>query len=258
MIENIRNLIAFMTRIPIGTENFNFEEIANYFFILPIIGLLIGGLGTLSAYILSYIFPSTIVGVVVVFFLLYIQGFHHVDGLADFGDAWMVMGSPKRKLDVMKDVYMGIGGLIFVFFVELISIFAIVYAIEFSVIYILIAEVCSRLGMLACACCGTPCSEGTGRYFVKKSDEKFVVVGLILTLLIVFPLTGKLGVLCVILAVLSGGYIARVANKHFRCVNGDVLGASNEITRMIVLLGIASYLYINQLSQPLYNLIQIL
>ncbi|WP_048055569.1 adenosylcobinamide-GDP ribazoletransferase [Methanotorris igneus] len=258
MIEDIRNLIAFMTRIPIGTENFDFEKIAEYFFIIPIIGLIIGGFGALLAYILSYIFPSTIVGIIVMFFLLYVQGFHHVDGLADFGDAWMLMGSPKRKLEVMKDVYMGIGGLIFVFFVELISIFAIIYAIEFSVVYILIAEICSRLGMLACACCGTPCSEGTGRYFVKKSDEKFIVMGLMLTLLIVFPLAGKLGVLCVILAILTGGYIARVANKHFRCVNGDVLGATNEITRMVVLLGIVFYLYANQSLQPLHNLIQMI
>jgi adenosylcobinamide-GDP ribazoletransferase len=258
MIEDIRNLIAFMTRIPIGTENFDFEKIANYFFMIPIIGLIVGGVGALLAYVLGYLFPLTIVGIIVVFFLLYMQGFHHVDGLADFGDAWMVMGSPKRKLEVIKDVYMGIGGLIFVFFVELISIFAIVYAIEFSIIYILIAEVCSRLGMLVCACCGTPASEGTGRYFVKKSDEKFVVIGLILTLLITFPLSGKLGVLCVILAIFSGAYMARVANKHFRCVNGDVLGATNEITRMVVLLGIVFYLYANQSLQPLYNLIQMI
>ena len=126
MIEDIRNLIAFMTRIPIGTENFDFEKIANYFFMIPIIGLIVGGVGALLAYVLGYLFPLTIVGIIVVFFLLYMQGFHHVDRLADFGDAWMVMGSPKRKLEVMKDVYMGIGGLIFVFFVELISIYLIV------------------------------------------------------------------------------------------------------------------------------------
>jgi adenosylcobinamide-GDP ribazoletransferase len=249
MIDEIKGLVAFMTRIPVGHFRSNFEDMARYFMILPLIGTLVGIFGALVAFVFNYFNfeASNVVGVVVMFALLYMQGFHHVDGLGDFGDAWMVMGNTRKKLEVMKDVYMGTGGLIFVFLIELISIFSIAYFYEnLSFIlfakYIIIGETCSRLGLLSSACCGIPSKEGTGRHFVKNTKEFHLFIGYVLTLAVsVLMGVPKIGALCSTLAVFFGMFIAWNSNKSFKCVTGDILGATNEITRAIVLIAAIAF-----------------
>ncbi len=82
MIDEIKGLVAFMTRIPVGHFRSNFEDMARYFMILPLIGTLVGIFGALVAFVFNYFNfeASNVVGVVVMFALLYMQGFHHVDG----------------------------------------------------------------------------------------------------------------------------------------------------------------------------------
>jgi len=249
MIDELKGLILFMTRIPVGHSKSDFEDIAKYFMFMPLVGTLISLFGVFSAYLLNYLgFTSgNILGTTVLFTLLYIQGFHHLDGLADYGDSWMVTGNARKKLEVMKDVYMGIGGFVFVFFVELMSLFSFAYLFEtnsFTLFlkYIIIIETCSRLGLLSCACCGIPANDGTGRFFAKKSNEYHLLTGLIFSLgvsiLLQIP---KIGVLCSILAVFLGMFIAWKCNNKLGCVTGDIFGATAEISRMVFLIVIIAF-----------------
>ncbi|WP_459202547.1 adenosylcobinamide-GDP ribazoletransferase [Methanococcus sp. CF] len=244
MIDELKGLVLFMTRIPIGMSKSGFEDIARYFMFMPLVGTLISLFGVFTACLLNYvgITSGNIIGTAVLFTLLYIQGFHHLDGLADYGDAWMVTGNARKKLEVMKDVYMGIGGFVFVFFVELLSLFSYAYLFEtseFTVFlkYIIIIETCSRLGLLSCACCGIPANEGTGRYFAKTSNESHLLTGLIFALGVSIVLQiPKIGVLCSILAVFLGMFIAWKCNNKLGCVTGDIFGATAEISRMVFLI----------------------
>jgi adenosylcobinamide-GDP ribazoletransferase len=110
IVDAIRGLTAFMTRIPTGNFKSGFEEISKYLVLIVFIGAFIGFIGSMASYPFYYLGINSpiIVGAVVLFIILYIQGFHHVDGLGDCGDAWMVMGGARKKLDVMKDKYMGV------------------------------------------------------------------------------------------------------------------------------------------------------
>ncbi|HIP16852.1 MAG TPA: adenosylcobinamide-GDP ribazoletransferase [Methanothermococcus okinawensis] len=243
-IDGIKGIIAFMTRIPVGDFHSDFEEISKYFIVILFIGMFIGFLGSIVALPFYYlnIKAHILVGALVLFTMLYIQGFHHVDGLGDYGDAWMVMGNARRKLEVMKDKYMGVGALMFIFFVEIISLASIGYLYNrlpfliFLKIIILI-EACSRLGLLTCACCGVPSKEGTGRYFVKNTNEYHLFIGYLIMMILSFLLDlSKVGVLCSTVAVFFAIIIARKSNRDLNCVNGDVLGATNEMTRALVLL----------------------
>jgi adenosylcobinamide-GDP ribazoletransferase len=235
-----------MTRIPAGNSKSDFEGIAKYFMLMPLVGTLISLFGALVAILMSTlgITSGNILGTIVLFTLLYVQGFHHIDGLADYGDSWMVQGNARKKLEVMKDVYIGIGGFIFVFFVELVSLFSISYLFETNGIiifvkYIIIIETCSRLGLLSCACCGIPSTEGTGRFFVKRTNESHLLTGLLLSLSVSLLLNiPKLGALCSILAVFVGMFFAWKCNNQLNCVTGDILGATAEISRMILLISV--------------------
>lgn len=43
----------------------------------------------------------------------------------------------------------------------------------------------------------------------------------------------------IIVSTITGYYLANISNKTFGMVNGDILGASNEISRPIILLSMA-------------------
>jgi len=244
ILDGIKGLIAFMTRIPVGEFYSDLEEISKYLLFILFIGMFIGFCGSLVALPFYYlgIDAPLLVGTLVLFTMLYIQGFHHVDGLGDYGDAWMVMGDARRKLEVMRDKYIGIGALVFVFFVEMISLASIGYLysklpfLTFSKLMVL-TEASSRLGLLTCACCGIPSKEGTGRYFVKNTDEYHLSLGYLLMMILSFLLDiPRIGVLCSTVAVFFAMALAKKSNSEINCVTGDVLGATNEMTRAVVLL----------------------
>ncbi|ABR56757.1 adenosylcobinamide-GDP ribazoletransferase [Methanococcus aeolicus] len=251
-IDAIRGLMAFMTKIPMGNFKSGFKEMSHHYTFIIFIGLFIGLIGAPCSYPFYYFdIGGIIVGVVVLFVMLYIQGFHHVDGLGDYGDAWMVMGAPEKKLIVMRDKYMGVGAFAFIFFVELLSISAI------SAIYlnstflqfvklIILAEGCSRLGSLCCASLGAPSNSGTGRYFIENTKKIHLFIGIIILLFISY-LIGifKIGLMAVAVAVLVGIVIVKSSKKSFGCITGDILGASCEITRAFVLLIMVFLININ-------------
>jgi adenosylcobinamide-GDP ribazoletransferase len=252
-IDAIRGLIAFMTRIPTGHFKSGFEEISKYLVFIVFIGMFIGFIGAMASYPFYYFgIKSDVVGVVVLFVMLYIQGFHHVDGLGDYGDAWMVMGNARKKLEVMKDKYMGVGAFVFIFFIEFLSIASINYLYKLLssdfllfVKLIILVEACSRLGLLACACCGIPSKSGTGRYFAKNNSEYHLFMGYIFLLMLSFLMgIPKIGVMSSTFAVFFGMFIAWNSNKNLKCITGDILGASCEIARALIFMVVIFFLSI--------------
>ncbi|HIQ38387.1 MAG TPA: adenosylcobinamide-GDP ribazoletransferase [Methanothermococcus okinawensis] len=244
VIDGIKGLIAFMTRIPVGNFHSDLEEISKYLLFILFIGMFIGFLGSLVTFPFYYLEVDApiLVGTLVLFTMLYIQGFHHVDGLGDYGDAWMVMGGAKRKLEVMRDRYIGVGALVFILFIETISLASIGYLyskLPFLTFLklIILTEASSRLGLLTCACCGIPSKEGTGRYFVKNTNEYHLSLGYLIMMILSFLLDiPKIGVLCSTVAVFFAMAVAKKSNSEINCVTGDVLGATVEMTRAVVLL----------------------
>lgn len=50
-------------------------------------------------------------------FSIWFTGFHHLDGLIDFGDGMMVHGSPEKKIAVTRDKRIGTGGVAYLLMV---------------------------------------------------------------------------------------------------------------------------------------------
>ncbi|WP_394325417.1 adenosylcobinamide-GDP ribazoletransferase [Methanobrevibacter arboriphilus] len=53
---------------------------------------------------------------------MWFNGFHHLDGLIDIGDALMVHGTPEKKISVMRDSMIGTGGIALFFIVGILTI----------------------------------------------------------------------------------------------------------------------------------------
>jgi len=234
----IAGLISFSTIIPMNIHT-TIEEMATFTWFWPIIGgligIFVGAVGFLSINLLNL--PSLITAALVYSFAIWFTGFHHLDGLIDMGDGLMVHGDHQKKMEVIKDLQIGTGG---------ISLFIIVALITFSAIsavpailmfnVLLISEIASKISLVSCATFSKSLSEGTGRHFINSMNITKLTISLILTIIIGFLLLKFAGILGIVAGSIGGIMIAVISKKHFKYANGDVLGASNEIGRAIALL----------------------
>jgi adenosylcobinamide-GDP ribazoletransferase len=170
-------------------------------------------------------------------FSIWFTGFHHLDGLIDFGDGMMVHGSPEKKIEVMRDKRIGTGGLAYLLIVGLITFTSIASVpIGFIFYIILISEIAAKMGIVSCATFSKPFPDGTGKYFIEAMNMKILLLSFILTSAIGFLAFNTVGIIGVTMGILSGGLIALIAKKNFKWATGDVLGTSNEVARMLALL----------------------
>jgi adenosylcobinamide-GDP ribazoletransferase len=193
--------------------------------------------------------PSSVVGVLVLGLLLIITGLHHTDGLLDFGDGIMAHGSPKRKIEIMHDQLTGAGGLSLGIMTFLITAIAFSELNSNIVIQsVIVVEVSAKLSMVVGARVGKSVHEGMSTTFLEEMHGKKGISRLIGALIISFgiaiPLLWLSGIITVIGGILTSLFIVILSHYHFKGITGDVLGATNELSRMtsiIVLLAVAGW-----------------
>lgn len=255
----MRALVSLFTVVPVNSSIADFEDLSRRFWLLPVIGAFFGIVASLSLMVFSELFSLLLSAVLTVLILEAINRFLHFDGLMDLGDGLVAHGDQEKKLGAMKDSSIGAGGVAFALFFTLLSIVA--YASlpshrHFSVLLLapFAAEVLSRHSMLVCTALGRP-RPGLGSTFVANTNYRAILPSLILSIILVMSAwtllllqTGAEGifylgaalisVLLVIVSSLIGIIIASVAIRSFGCVNGDVIGATNEIARPLLLMAI--------------------
>ncbi|HML06026.1 MAG TPA: adenosylcobinamide-GDP ribazoletransferase [Methanobacterium sp.] len=237
-IGGIAGLISFSTILPINIHT-SIEEMAVFTWFWPIIGGLIGiFVGTVGFITLNILhMPSLVSAALVYSFAIWFTGFHHLDGLMDMGDGLMVHGDYQKKIDVMRDMMVGTGG-ISLFFIIAIITFSSINAIPAVLIFwvLLISEIAAKMSLLSCATFSTPLSNGTGKHFINAMNIPLLIVSLIITGIIGFFVLNLTGVFGIIGALFGGYLVAKLAKKHFKYATGDILGASNEIGRAVALI----------------------
>lgn len=234
----IAGLLSFSTVLPLNAHS-SIEEMAAFTWFWPIIGafigICVGAVGFLTLNILHL--PSLICAAFIYSFAIWFTGFHHLDGLIDMGDGLMVHGNHEKKIEVMKDMMIGTGG-ISLFFIIAIITFSAINAIPAVLIFgvLLISEISAKISLISCATFSTPLQEGTGKHFINSMNIPLLVFSLALTGIIGFFILNIAGVLGIIGALVGGYLISIMAKKHFKYATGDILGASNEIGRVISLI----------------------
>jgi adenosylcobinamide-GDP ribazoletransferase len=241
MLKEIKHLFSFLTIIPVSMDQDILIDTAKYMFLFPLIGAFVGLLAGLFGWVISFFLPSLVVGALVLGFFLLITGLHHTDGLLDFGDGVMAHGSPKRKIEIMHDQLTGAGGLSLGIMTFLITAFAI--AELGSSIFIqglVVVEVSAKLSMVVGAWAGRSVHKGMSSSFLEMmhgaKGTVRLIVAIVISLGIVLPLLWLAGAVTVLAAILTSLIMVVVSHRNFEGVTGDVLGATNELTRMVSLI----------------------
>ncbi len=243
----MRAVLSFLTRIPVGSTDI--EDAARRAYLFPVVGVLIG----LISYIAgcgSFRFFSREVGALLTVLSIYsVTGLMHLDGLSDFSDGIMASGTTQQKISAMKDVKVGIGGIFSVCFVFL-TLFCVInqlgglesgnpmtwgpvpmYQLGRALIT---SEVSAKLSMNTCIFMGRKMQDGIGSLFIGYSTSVSYVTAVLLAITAGLAVAGLYSIV-VATGVLIAVVIVRIAHTHFGGVNGDALGASNEISRAVVL-----------------------
>lgn len=250
----LRSGFGFLSTIPVGITMEGLDEFFKRTYLHLVVGIVLGLLMGMVAYILISFLPISISAVLIIAFVYYITGLNHLDGIADLGDGLTAHGSVEKKLKALKDMSLGIGGvayaalIIIAFYAALTSLYAesiVLYSptkvagIFFFAMFV--SEISAMQSMLTIAAFGKPIHEGLGSILVNKTTvpKYFIgfVIGSIACLGSSFYLgLGIAGIIPFITAIAATLLLLNVSNRHFGGVNGDVIGASNEIGRIVALM----------------------
>ena len=237
-LRGIAGLVSFSTILPINIHT-SIEEMAKFTWFWPVIGCFIGIIaGAFGFFLLNMVqIPQIVAAALIYSFMIWFNGFHHLDGLMDFGDGMMVHGTPEKKISVMRDTRIGTGGMAYFVMVALVTFAGLTSAPAALILpVIIVAEVAAKMGIVTCASFSEAFPDGTGRFFIESMNKKLLLLSLVLSSAIGFLALNLTGVIGVIGGFLGGALIATVARRNFKWATGDILGTSNEIGRMLSLI----------------------
>jgi len=240
MLREIGSVFSFLTIIPVN--NTDLQTVAKYMYIFPIVGILIGLLVGSFALGLSLFLDPLIVSLLVVGALTVITGIHHTDGLSDFADGLMTQGKKEKKLQAMKDVFTGSAGTVSIILYIVGMIIAISLMSGFVLFQaILLSEILAKFSMVLQASIGRSAAVGSNSPFVQiMRDKKRLAIAGIITLIPLVVIGETTGLIVFASAIVITMFILAISTRSFGGITGDVLGATNEITRLSSLVIFAS------------------
>lgn len=266
-IKTFRDLLSFLTIIPLGnTEDF-VETSAEAMFLFPLIGAFIGLLGaayfTACSFITSHLFAfinsvifyvpadflsRLVPAVMTLAFLLVLTGLQHFDGLVDLGNA-VGLGNAEERRAAAHAWTVTYKGAVLALFVEFLAVLGLFFLNwDFAFRAVIAAEVAAKLAMVTIVRFGKPTHKGLGSRFLAKAKRKRTVVAYVIAVLVVLPLFGftllglSIGVAVILLSVVLGVLMGLVAKSVFGGVSGDMIGATNEVIRAATLVFAAGVL----------------
>lgn len=244
-IRSLLGLLTFSTILPVNVFT-SIEYMTKLTWCWPFLHIFVGILAAICGYVsLEFLHLNSFFTATVVYaFLMIITGYNHLDGVMDMADGVMVHGEPEKKIRVMKDSSVGSGGVATLFLVASLTIAGLYNILDYNfIIGIIICEMAAKTSLVTTALLSKPLTPGIGSYFMNETNIANYFLSTVLVGLVAYLLGGLVGIVGVIGAMVSGIVIATIAKRNFVLANGDVLGMSNEVGRLLSLLFMVVALY---------------
>ncbi|MBN2109584.1 MAG: adenosylcobinamide-GDP ribazoletransferase [Methanosarcinaceae archaeon] len=253
----VRSSFGFLSTIPVGITMEGLDEFFKRTYLHILVGMVLGLITGAVAYVLGSFLSSQLSAVLIIVFVYFLTGLNHLDGIADLGDGLTAHGSREKKLKALKDMSLGIGGVTFAaltlitFYAALVSLQAEALNVGKSVagmativlVSMFVAEISAMQSMLTIAAFGKSIHEGLGSILVNSTTIPKYLLGFIMGVVVctlAFWSIGipQAGVIAFMASIASTFVLLNISNRHFGGVNGDVIGSSNEVGRIIALITI--------------------
>ncbi|WP_045997085.1 adenosylcobinamide-GDP ribazoletransferase [Loktanella sp. S4079] len=233
--------IGLLTRIPIHVpQERALARGAASAWAYPLAGALVGVILATSASLLIWVgLPAGIVAAITLAISAIITGAMHEDGLADTADGLWGGWDKSRRLEIMKDSNIGVYGVLALCFSVLIRWLALSALIAFDHYWtgLIAIGALSRCGMVG-VMSTLPNARATG---LSQSVGRPTLP----TLWVSIAAAAIIGVLCGLpFLILGTGIVALacgiIAQQKIGGQTGDILGATQQITEIVLLLALIS------------------
>jgi adenosylcobinamide-GDP ribazoletransferase len=236
MIKQLIILIQFMTRIPVFVNvEYDEEKLGKSIKYFPLVGAIIGiflyGINILAGKITV---NRQIAAMIIIIAEIFITGLIHIDGLADTADGLFSYAEKEKILEIMKDSRVGTNGA-----VALILYFMtkVILLSEIRPEYIILYPVISRLSTSINAGLGEYARKnGMSNEIIAKNGKKEAVISIIITMILSFIILKAKGLIILIFAILFILLLMKGVKRKIGGITGDTMGASLELTSILVLL----------------------
>ena len=237
----MKALLSFFTVLPV--RRVSLEEAAREIHLLPLIGLVTGLPGAVLL-LAAHMVPPGVAAPLALGAVLLAAGLHHADGVLDVGDALMAHGGPARRREVLRDTRVGIGGLgaLFLVYAPTVGGLAALCATSpgRAALALFAGEVAARSAMLLTLAFGEPADPRSSSVpFARALSGARRTSGVVVALLAPLPFLLAASVLLAPLAILAVPLVAlgslRSSAAKFGGIGGDVVGATGEASRAVIL-----------------------
>ena len=239
--------LGFLTRLPVlfSTEA-SAQQQSDSLLFYPVVGLLVGGILWLAAWLMDGMSPL-VTGAIVVAIWVWLTGGLHLDGLADCADAWAGgTGDTDKTTRIMKDPHLGaiaVVVLVFVVVLKTVAVSALMEQASFIILIIIPALArCSSIALFVSTAYVRPA--GLGEMYVntpgmgadtRQSERKRHAVLIVTGGLAVLLLGFKGGLLLLLLGA-AFYFIRQLAVCRLGGFTGDVAGAMIELIELLACL----------------------
>jgi adenosylcobinamide-GDP ribazoletransferase len=242
----LKALLSFFTVLPVRRASL--QEAAREVRLLPLVGLVTGLPGAVLL-LTAHMVPPSVAATLALGAVLLAAGLHHADGVLDVGDALMAHGGPGRRREVLRDTRVGIGGLGALFLVYAPTVAALAALCATSpgraALALFAGEVSARSAMLLVLVFGEPADLHSSTLpFVRALSGPHrtpaVIVALLAPLPFLLAMSALLAPLVVLALPLVGLGALWISAAKFGGIGGDVVGATGEVCRAVVLIALSA------------------
>ncbi len=227
--------IRFFTRLPVpGWVGHSTESLQNASRYMPVIGLIVGGLGGLAFFATSYIWPKTLAVLVSMIVTLRVTGVFHEDGWSDmidgFGGGW----EKAQVLSIMKDSRIGNYGAVGLLMMLLSKFFAL---IEIDMQQLPLAMMAGHAFSRLCAVTVMrqleyARDEGKAKPLSTHISNGGLLFAVICGLLPLLYFPARQVIPGILLALLATFWLTRMFRRRIGGYTGDCLGAVQQLAEV--------------------------
>ena len=227
--------IRFFTRLPVpGWVGHSTESLQNASRYMPVIGLIVGGLGGLAFFATSYIWPKTLAVLVSMIVTLRVTGVFHEDGWSDmidgFGGGW----EKAQVLSIMKDSRIGNYGAVGLLMMLLSKFFAL---IEIDMQQLPLAMMAGHAFSRLCAVTVMrqleyARDEGKAKPLSTHISNGGLLFAVICGLLPLLYFPARQVIPGILLALLATFWVTRMFRRRIGGYTGDCLGAVQQLAEV--------------------------
>ena len=251
----LKGMFSFFTMIRLDITQKDMDDMDRKMYLAPFVGVFYGLLAVGLMLLFNEYINLFIAAILTMFIISGMNRFLHIDGTIDVGDGLVVAGKREDHLRALKDTRIGAGGMAFAFFVIIMTIGALAGVWpDYLIVIPFVAEILAKNSMVSAAAFGKP-GDGMAGNSVRNTTGKSLIVSTIISAIIiviyvaVMIYSGLFDVVemddimfwilldvVLVVSIITGAIMSVIASKNFGMVNGDVLGATNELSRAITLL----------------------